>query len=334
MLVTMRRFLFLLSLATACGKKTDEPPPAPKTVDPAKPDPSSTVRADKPDLERGKYLADLTGCATCHTAVGPRGPDMEHAFAGGFEVPEKFGTWRSPNITPDPKTGIGKWSDAEIARAIREGVRPDGRQLYPIMPYLLYNRMTDADVNALVAFLRSLPPVERVIEPNKLQLPQIPAPKAANLPDPSDDPVKHGAYLTSLMICSHCHATPDEHGAPTPGKEFAGGLEFRIPFLGTGSLYAPNLTADADTGIGKWTPEQIGQVIKTMTRPDGRMIRGPMLFLQTGWYRITDGDLAAVSAYIHQLPAVANKVPESTFKPNPPGPPGPPADGAGSGAKK
>ena len=97
---------------------------------------------------------------------------------------------------------------------------------------------------------------------------------------------------------------------------FSGGLPFEIPMLGTGKLWSRNITSDPDTGIGKWTEDQIFTTIKTMVRPDGKPIYGPMQFMQGPWSQLDDADLHAVAAYIKQLPPVKNKVPDSTFKPN------------------
>jgi mono/diheme cytochrome c family protein len=94
-------------------------------------------------VERGAYVAKAGGCLVCHTAIGPTGPDLANAGAGGLEMPDAIGTWRTPNITPDKGTGIGNWTDDQIIAAVRTGVRPDGKKLYPIMPYLNYNVMTD-----------------------------------------------------------------------------------------------------------------------------------------------------------------------------------------------
>ena len=320
----------------ACGGTKDDPgatsnPPPPKPVVATVDASAGSAASGAPDtklIERGRYLAGLTGCGVCHTAIGPKGPDFEHAYAGGFEMPEKGGTAITPNITPDPSTGIGNWTDAQVAAAIREGVRPDGKQMYPLMPYMNYNRMTDDDVHALVAFLRTVRPVTRSSKPNKLDMPEVAAPKPSNGPDPVGDPVKHGEYLASLMLCSHCHWTPGAHGEPQLDKLFAGGLKFSLPMLGSGDLFSPNITPDPDTGLGKWTPDQIATTVKTMIRPDGRQIQGPMLYLQGAWSQIEDKDLAAVAAFVHQIPAVKNKVPVSTFKPAPMG--GAPADGSGS----
>lgn len=324
-----------LVVATGCSKKKDEEPrEAPKAVekDPgAKPVENPVPAEPKADpnaalVTRGAYLAGAAACGVCHTAIGPTGPDFANAYAGGLEMPDAIGTWVSPNITQDKSTGIGAWTDDQIARAIREGVRPDNAQLYPIMPYLHYNRLTDDDTKALVAFLRTVKPVNKVIAPNKdLKMPKIPAPKPANAPD---DAAGHGEYMATIMLCGHCHWTPDKNLAPQKGKEFSGGMPFAIPALGKGTLYARNITSDPETGIGKWTEDQIFTVVKTMTKPDGKIIQGPMQFMLGPWSQLDDKDLHAVAAYIKKLPPVVNKVPDSTFVPAAGGPPPP----AGSGA--
>lgn len=312
--------------ASGCGKKSAEDEPwnhpgssgsapltststtGPTRIAPAA-DPAKTL------VERGAYIAKLAGCGTCHTPLGPNGgPDFSKAYAGGFEMPDLIGTWRAPNITPDKSSGIGSWTDDQIIASIREGVRPEGSQLYPIMPYLNYNRMTDADAKALVAFLRSLKPIVNDVAPTKnLKMPQPPAPKPANAPD---DPAHHGEYLATLMLCDHCHATPGADHAPLPDKMFAGGLPFVMPMLGKGTIYAANITSDPATGIGNYTEAQLATAIKTMMKPDGKQIQGPMLFMQGGWATLDDADIKAVAAFIKQIPAVTNKVPASTFKAN------------------
>jgi mono/diheme cytochrome c family protein len=286
--------------------RTPEPPPGP----------------DPEVVERGAYLAKAGGCLVCHTGMGPHGPDLANVGAGGLEMVEKFGTWRSPNITPDKATGIGSWTDDQIAAAIREGVRPDGKQLYPIMPYMNYNGLTDDDVKALVTFLRTLKPVEKVVAKNDLKMAAMPAPRPANKA-PGDDPVAKGAYLGSIMLCSHCHWTPNkDFSAPVDLNHlFSGGLPMELPPMGTGTLFSANITSDPDTGIGKWTEEQIFTSIKMMQKPDGKMIQGPMLFMQGMWAQLEDQDLENVAAWIKTLPPVKNKVAASTFKPHA-GPPG------------
>ncbi len=321
----------------SCGKNQDqpaqgpppaEPAPAPKMVEAAKP--KVLLESQAPDaklIERGAYLAKAGGCVVCHTAIGPTGPDVANAFAGGLEMPDKFGTWRTPNITQDKSTGIGGWTDDQIAAAIREGVRPDGSGLFAIMPFMNYAAMTDDDTRALVAFLRTIKPIAKVVAPNKdLKMMKGPPPNLEELKaarasgdSTSNDPMKRGGYMAAVMLCSHCHWQPGKDMMPAgPDKMFAGGLPINAPMLGSGTIYTRNITSDPETGIGKWTEDQIYTAIKTMTKPDGKMIQGPMLFLQAPWSQLEDKDLHAVAAFIKQLPPVKNKVPPSTFKPNPP----------------
>jgi len=334
-----------LAMAGGCKKKSDkqaDPTPTPGSGSAtgsgsaavATGSGSAVAEAPKPDpvqLERGAYLAGILGCPFCHMPMGPKGPDFSRPFAGGMEVPEEFGTWRAPNITPHKGSGIGTWTDEQIIAAIREGVRPDGSQLFPIMPYLNYNRMTDADAKAIVAYLRTVPEVDNVVAPNKdLKLPKIPAPKPANAPDVTDDPLKHGEYLVTLMHCNICHTPMTEKG-PDMTKQFAGGMKFQMPMLGSGILYGANITSDPETGIGKWTEADIAKAIKTMTRADGTVIQGPMQFYAAAWGKMDDKDLAAIATFVKQIPPLKNKIPKSTFKPVPMGPP-PGADGGGSAA--
>lgn len=319
-----------------CKKKEEKreaPTPAPS---PVTADASAAAELAGPDpqvLARGAYLVKASGCLVCHTAIGPQGPDLANLGGGGLEMKEKFGVWRSPNITPDKGTGIGNWTDEQIVAAIREGLRPDGSQLTPMMPYMNYNVLTDDDAKAIVAFLRTLEPVERQVPKSELRLQPIVAPKPANKA-PGASPVEQGAYMASLMLCNHCHWTPNkDFSAPVgPDKMFSGGLPMELPQLGTGTLFSSNITSDADTGIGKWTEEQIFTAIKTMQRPDGKPIQGPMLFMQSQWSQLDDKDLKNVAAFIKSLPPVKNKVPKSTFKPHPPGAGGSPGASGSPGA--
>jgi mono/diheme cytochrome c family protein len=263
----------------------------------------------KPKIERGEYLSTMLGCKYCHMATGPKGPDFDRPFAGGFEVRETFGTWRSPNITPSKDSGIGAWTDAQIAAAIREGRRPDGTHLYPVMPYLSFNRMTDDDTNALVAYLRTVSAVDNAVAPNDLALPQRPAAAPTNTADAVADPVRHGEYLVTIMNCGMCHTPSGPDGMPDPSKQFAGGVEIEIPMLGTGTLYAGNITSDPTTGIGKWSQAEVEHAVKTPGVGGARV----QAYL-TGSNRMTDRDLAAIAAYLRTIPPIKNKVPESSFK--------------------
>jgi mono/diheme cytochrome c family protein len=263
------------------------------------------------------------GCQNCHTRFGPNGPDVEMAWAGGLEVPEAFGTWRSTNITQDEATGIGTWTDAQILAAIREGKRPVGEPLFPIMPYPLFNAMSDADGKALVAFLRTIPAKRNKVErATDLKMPKIPVPPPTGAEPKKDDPVAYGGYLASLMHCVVCH-TPSGPEGLDMARAFAGGAEFELPMFGEGALYSSNLTPH-ETGIKGYTDAQLVEAIRGMMKKDGTPIRGPMALYQTGWYRLEDADVTAVVAFLRSLPPIENRVPASTFVPKAP-PATPPA---------
>jgi mono/diheme cytochrome c family protein len=321
--------------ALGCGKKDKDndkkgpsaktqPTPPPKQPDPPKPNPEE----EKAELvKKGAYVANVTGCVLCHTGVGPQGPDLANPFAGGLEVTEEMpdGTkvdWRSSNITPDADTGIGKWTDEQIIAAVREGVRPDGSKLSPMMPFMMYNAMSNDDAKALVAFLRSVKPVARKVERMPMPKPfeaMPPAPKAAGAAWPAE---QRGEYLATLMHCAMCH-TPMGPQGPDMKRAFAGGTPMKIPpqfkAVGTGTNFSANITSDPETGIGKWTEQQIADAIKLMKRPDPKrpIIGFPMFLYQMTWSQLTDEDVMAVARYIKGIAPIVNKVPASTFKPGP-----------------
>jgi mono/diheme cytochrome c family protein len=289
---------------------------------------SAPEKAASP-VERGAYVAGLGGCAICHTQMDWKTmqPVMDKAFAGGFTMKEEFGEWTSPNITPDPETGIGKWTDEQIMAAFRDGVRPDGSKLHPIMPWPFYNNMTDDDAKAVVAFLRAQKPVVNKVERNKLPPMELPLPPAQRV-DPKDDPVGHGAYLAGLMHCVMCHTPMTEKG-PDFSKAFSGGMEFKMPpemaGMVEGELFASNITSDPETGIGKWSEADVVTALTKMVRPDGRPILGPMMTYAAFWSQLTPEDASAIAKFVKAIPPVKNKV-VSTMKMK-----GPPP-GAGPGA--
>lgn len=256
--------------------------PATPPVQPS-PQPTATSSAE---LDRGKYVATISGCIVCH------GNDL----AGGHEakLPDgSGGSWRAPNLTTDPMTGLGRWTDEQIDAAVRQGMRPDGARLLPIMPYGYYHHMTDADARALVSYLRSVPAVEHrvarsdastALKPLELEAP------AGNV----DTPALHGEYLANLMHCAACHT-------PSDGRAFAGGTTFD-------TLTAPNITSDRATGIGAWTEDDIVRAVRTMTVPDGSKIEGPMAMYASAWSQLTDADAHALAGYITSIPAIEHDV--------------------------
>ena len=263
----------------------------------------------QPTAEHGKYLVEVLGsCGNCHTPKGSKGDIPEKHMAGGFKLDEAFGVAVSPNITPDKETGIGNWTDQEIIRAIREGKAKDGSTLGPPMPFWLYRRMSDNDVKAIVAYLRTLKPIKNQAARSeyKIPLPASYGPPVASVPEPpQNDPVKYGEYLAGpIAHCADCHTPMGSEGRRDQTRLFAGGSPFHGPY---GTIYATNLTPDKETGIGKWTDGQIIAAIYGV-RPDGRQLQPPMPW---PYYKekISNGDLKAILAYLRSLKPIQNKVP-------------------------
>jgi mono/diheme cytochrome c family protein len=326
-------------MTAACGGKKPAPVDATAAAEDAAEKPAEDAAAKAEDgsaasaelIARGEYVAGVAGCALCHTMFGPQGPVLDKMWAGGLEIPEAFGTWRSPNITQDKKTGIGGWSDEEIIVAVREGKRPDGSMLYPIMPYPFYHAMSDGDAKALVAYLRTIAAIENAVAGNTdLKLPKMAMPPATGA-EPGDEPLKRGEYLATLAHCAACHTQMGPEG-PDMTKFMAGGDPMEIPFLGEGALHAANLTPHPETGIGGWTDAEIVAAVKELTKKDGSPILGPMAMYQLGWAKIPDAEMGALVAYLRSLPPIDNAVPKSTFKPRGPPPDAPPPGDADAGA--
>lgn len=250
-------------------------------------------------LERGRHLVEVTGaCGNCHTPMGPQGPVAGQALAGGTVFDEPPFRAVASNITQDPETGIGRWTDAQIARAIREGIRPDGRIIGPPMPMGLYRGLSDRDLAAMVAYLRTVAPVRNVVEASVYRIPLPPAygPPVANVPPPADNPVARGAYLANAVAhCTECH-TPMVNGQSDFSRTGAGGMEFRGPW---GISVAQNITPHAN-GIGGWTDAEIIRAITTGVSQTGRPLAPPMAF--SAYRNMTPGELSDLVSYLRSLP--------------------------------
>lgn len=256
-------------------------------------------------LERGRYLVETIGaCGNCHTPKGPDGPLPGKALAGNWVV-EDIPPFRAvaSNITPDKATGIGAWTDAQIARAIREGIRPDGSVIGPPMPIGLYRGLADDDLAAMVAYLRSVPAVSNVSEKSTYRIPLPPAygpPVGQVTAPPRADPAAYGAYLAGPVAhCTECHTPMLEGGGRDATRVGAGGQAFAGPW---GSAVAANITSSRSHGLGAWSDAEIERAIRTGVSRDGRKLHPPMAFAQ---YRdIAPPDMAALIAYLRGLPAV------------------------------
>ena len=249
---------------------------------------------------KGEYLARVADCAACHTV-----PDGGKPFAGGYPISSPLGTIYSTNVTPSKTAGIGNYSEAQFARALREGIRGDGTHLYPAMPYTSYAALSDADVGALYAyFMQNVAPVD--VAPPKTALPfpfsvrgsmaiwntlflkdqrfQADSTKSAQW--------NRGAYLVEVLEhCGACHTPRNLLMAEKQGAEFSGGS--------LGSWYAPNITSDRIGGIGGWTDEELYQYLRTGHVAGKAQAAGPMAeAVQNSLQYLADDDIKAMVAYL------------------------------------
>jgi Cytochrome c len=208
-----------------------------------------------------------------------------------------------PNITPDPDTGIGRWSDAEIVAAIREGRRTDGTLIGPVMPIALYRGLSDHDLMAMVAYLRAVLPVQHAVtERSTYPFPLTPyGPPVAGVPDPpEDDPVARGAYLAGpLAHCMDCHTPPLPGERRDWSRIGAGGVPFEFP---GGAAVSRNITPSKEYGIKDWTDEQITRVLTQGISADGRRLAPPMSGRAPIWAQLTERDKHDLVAYLRSLP--------------------------------
>ncbi len=251
-------------------------------------------------LERGRYLVNgIVACGNCHTPQGPGGPEAGQEFAGQLIEDGPQMTVYAPNISSDPEHGIGRWTDAQIATAIREGRRPDGRVLGPPMPFGLYRSVSDADMKAIIAYLRSVPAVRATTPKSEYRFPLPPSwgPPVGRVAEiRRSDKVAWGAYLAGpLGHCIECHSTPDKNGVPDPKTALgAGGMHFDGPW---GRSVAPNITP---TGLARFSDAEIKKIVTTGARPDGSRLKPPMGIAY--YARLSAEDLDALVAYLRSLP--------------------------------
>ena len=264
-------------------------------------------------VKRGDYLVNgPMACSNCH---GTRAKDFSivpgKEFAGGFHLVDPAFDVYAANITPDKETGIGNWTDAQIIKAIREGVDDEGHIIFPPMPVPTYNNLSDDDVKAIVAYLHTLKPVHNEVAESKWNIPQQAMPPAKGLPaPPKTDKVAYGRYIvTAQAHCFECH-TPMGPKGPDMSKLGAGGMEIT---LAPGMVVrTPNITSDPETGIGKWTDQQIKDALTKGITPTGQHLSPPMPF---PWFKnMTPEDIDAVVAYVRTIPPVKNKVERTAFQ--------------------
>ena len=252
-------------------------------------------------LERGRYLVEVTAaCGNCHTPQGPQGPIPGQTLAGGFVVVDAppFRAVAS-NITQDPDTGIGRWTDAQIATAIREGKRPDGSIIGPPMPFAFYRGLSDQDLAAMVAFLRTVQPIRNEVEKSVYRIPLPPAygPPVTSVPPPANDPVSRGAYLAGPVAhCLECHTPMLPNGHNDMSRLGAGGNAFPGPW---GTSVSANLTPH-ERGLRDWTDDEIIRAVTQGVSRDDRRLFPPMAFW--AYRNMSRQDLTDLVAYLRSLP--------------------------------
>ena len=251
----------------------------------------------------GAYLFDAAGCLGCHTAKDGQ------ALAGGrpFETP--YGTFNSPNISPDPETGIGRWSKDEFIRALKHGEAPDGSAYFPAFPYPSYRLLSDADAGALFDHLMTRKPQRRqnrehdlpwwlarwMMKPWQWFLLDDPA------PPPADPTLSRGRYLVdALGHCGECHTPRDWAGLADRGRYLAGTRQ------GPEGEKVPNITPDRNDGLGKWDDDDLEYFLESGALPDGDYTGSLMAeVVDNTTSRLTPGDRRAMVDYLRSLDAIA-----------------------------
>jgi mono/diheme cytochrome c family protein len=256
-------------------------------------------------IKRGEYLAKAADCGACHTAPGGK------PFAGGLAISSPVGTIYSTNITPSADYGIGRYSEEQFALALRRGIRRDGANLYPAMPYTSYSVFTDADAQALYSyFMQGVTPVEASGPRTDLPFPMnirlsmmgwnlLFLNKQPFQTDPHQSETwNRGRYLVQgAAHCSACHTPRGFLMQELAGKAFGGGQ--------VGPWYAPNITSDVDSGIGSWSEDELVQYLRTGDAHAKAQAAGSMgEAVEHSFQHLSDADLNAMATYIRTVPAI------------------------------
>lgn len=244
-------------------------------------------------VARGEYLVFAGGCISCH-----QNPDNPDELSGGLGLASDFGTFYVPNITPDPETGVGNWSGRDFIAALKHGRSPSGSFYFPAFPYLSYAGMSDEDVLAVAAYLRSLPPVSRAVpehdKPAWLarwmmsgwnRLAATGRPETGTTSDPV---ISRGAYLArNLGHCGECHTPRNALGMPDWDREFAGAV--------IGESEAEPIDAEA---MAEWTEEDFAFLLLLGVKPDDEYVGGEMEpVIEHNTSKLSEADRAALAAF-------------------------------------
>lgn len=269
---------------------------------------------DSDPVVRGAYLIRAGGCVTCHTQEKGGEP-----LAGGRALKTPFGTYYSPNITPDEDTGIGTWSDDDFIAALREGVSPDGSHYFPVFPYPTYTKMTERDALAIKRYLFSLSPISRRNREHDVSGPfgwrwtvafwkLLFFDQGPGQPDPNKTPAwNRGNYLVNALThCGECHTPRNAMGALDRDMHLAGTAD------GPDGELVPNITPHEKTGIGEWSEGDIVVLLRDGLKPSYDDVQGSMgEAIEDGLSSLTEDDLKAIAVYLKSIPAIENRVEKS-----------------------
>lgn len=259
-----------------------------------------------PDLGNGRTMFFASGCASCHATPGQ---DDRLRLGGGLGLASPFGTFYAPNISPDPKDGIGAWNEAQFVTAMRKGTSPDGRHYYPSFPYTSYQRMRTEDIRDLFAFLKTIAPVPGRAQDHALGFPyslrsglgfwkllfldgERFKPDAGRASD-----WNRGAYLVhGPGHCGECHSPRTVIGGIVESMRLAGGPNPE------GKGWVPNISQQ---GLKNWSAKDIEYLLETGMTPDGDSVGSTMTAVVRNTAQLSPGDRAAISVYLKSLPAIA-----------------------------
>lgn len=263
-----------------------------------------------PDLANGQELFNTGGCSSCHAV--PNQPDRLR-LGGGLPLGSPFGTFYTPNISPDPTDGIGRWSEADFVNAVMRGISPEGTHYFPAFPYTSYHLAKVDDVRDLFAYLKTLPPVAGKVRDHDVGFPfnirrnlgvwkflfMDGKPFVA---DGAKSPQwNRGAYLVnSLGHCAECHSPRNALGGIISGQRFAGGPNPE------GEGWVPNITQKR---LGEWSAKDFVSFLKTGELPEGDSVGGAMTRVIKNTSQLSEADLAAMADYLKSLPPVDGPTP-------------------------
>lgn len=278
--------------------------------------------ADAESIARGKYLYEAADCYSCHG--GPRGSQNGKSSSssspklpsGGLGLDTPFGTFRSPNITPDKQYGIGAWSEAEFKTALRDGIGRNGEYLFPVFPYTSFSKLTDRDVGDMYAYIMTLPAVSLPNKPHEAKPPfgwrlllifwralffdnapiKIEEARGADW--------NRGNYLVHAVAhCEECHTPRNFLGALITSRSFSGNIG------GPDKQNAPNITPDDKTGIGNWSIADMEQLLKTGMTPESDIIGSGMKAVVQGTSKLSNADRHAMAVYLKSIPPIHVNLP-------------------------